>query len=523
MPKQPVEIIVSATPSSSSEDERKQIDPQSILVPVVNEEQQNKDDDEERNDPNLLRPYKRLDPTPIIKRVNDLRLLHRLIQSHQNNLALFTDDEKKELEDHIDNLKYVAIAENHFPTKPSVLSEKETGAISLALEMTLNPRYAVVFGAIDFLALATNHPLCAQRVLNATDEAIVRDEKSSENAQEENELKASTAALNLIGAAMLKYKNKNELQLTCLDLLQNLVSALNNINNQFLLPTIDILQSQAMIAVLNSVSIQQQKHNNDNHFNGVLAEKVCRFFQLLVQQRPNLFSESSKHPQAEQEPENDQSAVGPSTADIFANVGDVLPTILRLGSQFFEKRPRVAGPVVRILSHMAFNSHELLATTSTASSLLAKILKHYSPTSIHSITLDCIRALSQLANHYLPLQIDGLILQIRGVMTSNGNVEVLTTCVACLAHLLRIVETEYDIKMKEYLKDTKANKEDIESARKDMRRFLELLQKEAVPFVGAAHDHFAEEFEDLGTVADAFLRQLGERIRNHFMIVVQYE
>ena len=55
--------------------------------------------------------------------------------------------------------------------------------------------------------------------------------------------------------------------------------------------------------------------------------------------------------------------------------------------------------------------------------------------------------------------------------------------------------------------------EQLHHARRHMRRLLELVQREAVPFIGAAYDHFAEDCPDLGVVASAYLRALGTRIR----------
>jgi len=547
MPKQPVEVVIETSNPEEKQNEpeidKKSTKHQEYLDPTKNSnnddheqeqypskgEEDHEEQDEYNRDPTLLRPYKPLDPAPIAKRTQDLHQLVKTIQSHGNNSLLFTNEIRKELDDHIDNLKYVAIAENHFPARPSVLAQKDTGVISLMLEMTLSFRYSVVFGAIDFLALATKHPLCAIAVLSATDAAIVKKPTNSdendhqEQQQDENDdehdelnLKPSVATLNLIARAMLKYKNKNELQLSALDLLQNLAFATNTGNSSssssFVFPTLDILQSQVMTTIIGCVSPAQQKHNElDPHYNSQIAEKVCRFFQLLVQQRP-------------QQQQQQQQQL-PAVADIFANVGDVLPTILRLGNQF-HTRPKVAGPVCRILAHMAFNSHEVLALWSSRSlpsitppSLLGKILKYYAPTGLHSITLDCIRALSQFANHYMPMQINSLILLIRGVMTENGNVEILTTCVACFAHMLRICEKEFEEVY--YSEDTADDQK--QRARSDMKLFLETLQKEAVPFIGAAYDHFAEDHEDLEMVADAFLRTLGERIRKFYYLPSQQQ
>ena len=112
-------------------------------------------------------------------------------------------------------------------------------------------------------------------------------------------------------------------------------------------------------------------------------------------------------------------------------------------------------------------------------------------------------------------------------MTSNGNVQVLTTCTACLAHALRIAERNFEEKISSSSSSTNnKNKNDddsaeVQEAKQEMKQFLELLQKEAVPFVGAAYDHFAEENEDLEMIADAFLRSLGDRIRKQYYSVPQ--
>jgi hypothetical protein len=115
-------------------------------------------------------------------------------------------------------------------------------------------------------------------------------------------------------------------------------------------------------------------------------------------------------------------------------------------------------------------------------------------------------------------------------------VEVLTTCIVCYLHVLNLAHqaletaTNEQIFQRDESVDSSSSsaaqrqqshdcltaspeEEQIHHARKHMRRLLELLQREAVPYVGAAYDHFADDHPNLKNAADALLRQLGARIR----------
>jgi hypothetical protein len=461
---------------------------------------------------------------------------------HARGAAAFDipDAERRQLEDGADELRYVATAENHFPNYPSVLASAATGAIPAALELLVSPRYMVVMAGMGLLSVATQHPRCAAAMAAALEAAFSSASAAATSNVENEEDKDATPmmrGLNSFAHVVTKYRNKTELQLAALQISHRLVMAKATVTGSggasdaqqqpqlapFAVDTLDILRSQLVSAVLECVNASRE--SNPHADNPQVAAGVARFLFLLCAHRPPLRNMAT-------------GGDGPSVADLFAQVGPVLPALLRLGGTFTTEAA-VMGPVCRILSDMAVNSSDELANGSAAPSLFSRALRHFSSSQqqvVPSIIIDCIRGLSRLTPHFLPLQIESLVMSLKVVMTSTGNVEVLTTCIVCHLHVLNLAHqaletaTNEQIFQRDESVDSSSSsaaqrqqshdcltaspeEEQIHHARKHMRRLLELLQREAVPYVGAAYDHFADDHPNLKNAADALLRQLGARIR----------
>lgn len=527
------------------------------------DEQHNNEGEQQQHHHHHLRPYRPLDVAPIQKHVQDMLTVARAI--HARGAAVFEipQAERRQLDDAVDNLKYVSIAENHFPQHPSALVQ--AGAIPAAMELLASPRYAVVMAGMSFLSVATRHPLCAREVAltmltffappsaAASPAGKEKDEKNDD----EDDATPTMRGLNTLARVMVKFKNKTELQSAAMSLIHQLVMAKkpptndnnNNSNSSshasstsaasgaFAISTLDLLRSQLISAVLDCVAARESNpHKNDVS----VAANVARTFHLLVAHRPPpILSDNGEEVDENVHQTGETATTGPSVADLFAQVGPILPALLKLGATF-PTSSSVVGPVCRVLSDMSVNSHDELANSSAAAAILAKSLRHFSAEAnfVPAIVVDCIRGLSQLAQHFLPLQIESLVMQLRGVMTSTGNPHILTTCIVCHLHLLRLAERtlecaeqQHDDEQEKKKKNktteqqqpsnqvqsgglqTSAEEEHITESKKNMRRLLELLQQEAVPYVGAAYDHFADVHADLKTASDMFLSALGERIR----------